>query len=66
MNTLNCPVAVGYDASDEKACVTIHIGVVEGNSAVVGISPNMARHVAALLLLTAEKLDPTEDKEIEA
>lgn len=66
MSTLNCPVAVGYDADDGKSCVTIHIGVALGNSAVVGISPNMARHVAAQLLLTAEQLDPTEDKEIEA
>jgi hypothetical protein len=66
MSNLNYPVAVGYDANDGKSCVTIHIGADLGNSAVVGISPNMARHVAALLLLTAEKLDPTEDKEIEA
>lgn len=60
MGKLNCPVAVGYDVIDGRDYVTIH----QGQTDIVGITPDMARHVAMQLLMTADKVDPQEPENV--
>ena len=59
MGKLNCPVAVGYDVVEGACCVTLHHG-----QSTVGIPPDMARHVAMQLLITADKVDPQEPENV--
>lgn len=57
---LKCPVAVGYDITEGKSFVTLHQGCME----IVGINPDMARHIAMQMLMTADKLDPQEPENV--
>lgn len=58
---LKCPVAVGYDFTEDRPLVTLHCGP---SGYMVGINPDMARHVAMQLLMAADKLDPQEPENV--